>query len=1126
MDVEFEKDFDDVTLNKGRRYALNERVSTVEKLENGSILSVVTNSSGKRYKQIIQSKHGKVFGACTCPMSFNCKHVAAALIHMKNKQKENEAKGIARTQDLSSNIFNWLEQLKQTTESSKTTNPEPETYSKRVHDRLLYVLQRSDKRLKIETFKGRINAAGTGLNKTIRQYDALNALRYASPAKFILPTDRDLLDALAKTGILQARSSYNYGSSYPTILKPKKSEVVRLLWNLADTGRFLWDNDPNTVLQWSEYRPELNMKWSLLPNGSQRLGFADETGNRLELYHTEGASIWLDTSAGLIGELDGVLSPEVLTIVETSPLILPHQTGALSDALPKDFFGISVPKPRLVKTIQKPAERCVAKLVLGREAARVGPRSWDSVAHLPTLDLTFLYDGQEVQHSGPDPIIMNGDELIKIIRDREWEQDCAARLLDAGAIPVSEISTYWPSARLKKCGYAFANGEYNPHTDEICSEIHAMNFAFMTVPYLQKEGWEVEITAKWPFKFEENPAELAVHTERMNGEAFQGNDWFALGFKAEVNGKNIDVAPVIANFIKNLREDWQELPSVADIQDYLDSSPFYIDLGKEHYVAVNLSPLAPLLHLVLSYHAELGALHPSDASVARLAEEALAGSSVKFSDNAGILPLARSLEALAQAKTFEAPKGLTATLRDYQAFGAAWMGSLLNAQFGAVLADDMGLGKTIQALALFQARCEAGASGPVLLIVPTSLLHSWQSQATQFTPNLRVVVLHGTNRADNREASLDADLVVTTYPLLARDISWLSEQKWPLVVLDEAQTLKNPASQMAKSLRQISSVGRIALTGTPLENSLQDLWTLIDWVNPGLLGDRKKFQSMFRTPIEKHGDASAQARLNRRLRPFLLRRTKDEVAAELPPKTEILERVSLPKAQQALYEAVRSAMDERVRKAIQQRGLARARITVLDALLKLRQVCCDPSLVKTKAAQHVTDSAKRDRLRSLLAELVAEGRRVLVFSQFVEMLKLIETDLHKSGIKTLTLTGSTKNRSEVLESFSQGNASVFLLSLKAGGVGLTLTEADTVILYDPWWNPAVERQAMDRAHRIGQDKPVFVHRLVAAGTVEEKILDMQVRKQALADALFNNESDGSTTLLDEATLQDLFAPLV
>lgn len=289
---------------------------------------------------------------------------------------------------------------------------------------------------------------------------------------------------------------------------------------------------------------------------------------------------------------------------------------------------------------------------------------------------------------------------------------------------------------------------------------------------------------------------------------------------------------------------------------------------------------------------------------------------------------------------------------------------------------------------------------------------------------------------------------------------------------------------------------------------------------PGLLGDRKTFSSVFRTPIEKHGDAAAQLRLNRRARPFLLRRTKDAVAADLPPRTELL------KSQQALYETVRSAMDRRVREAVATRGLAAARITILDALLKLRQVCCDPALAKTDAARGITESAKRARLRDLLAELVAERRRVLVFSQIVEMLELVAEDLREAGIGFETLTGRTRDRGDVLARFRDGDAPVFLISLKAGGVGLTLTEADTVILYDPWWNPAVERQAMDRAHRIGQEKPVFVHRLVAVGTVEERILALQDRKQALAYALLGEGADTpAAALLDETVLQDLFAPL-
>ncbi|OIQ71990.1 RNA polymerase-associated protein RapA [mine drainage metagenome] len=521
-----------------------------------------------------------------------------------------------------------------------------------------------------------------------------------------------------------------------------------------------------------------------------------------------------------------------------------------------------------------------------------------------------------------------------------------------------------------------------------------------------------------------------------------------------------------------------------------------------------------------------GKLELSSLHATRLAELE-ANARPRWLGGERLLTLGQKLKNFSGITPVPVPAGLNATLRPYQQEGLNWLQFLREYGLGGVLADDMGLGKTLQVLTLLQARKEQGAAtGPALLIVPTSLLHGWQDQASRFTPNLELLLLHGPQRRALQDQIASADLVVTTYPLLARDQAMLAELTWSLVIIDEAQTLKNPAAQMAKALRDIPVKGRLALTGTPMENSLQDLWTLFDWVVPGLLGDRKTFQALFRTPIEKQGDRAAQARLNRRLRPFMLRRTKEDVAGELPPRTEILDSVDLPKAQQALYETVRSAMDTRVREAVAARGLGAARITILDALLKLRQVCCDPALVKTEAARSVADSAKRTRLRELLLELVAEGRRVLVFSQFVEMLRLISSDLDALGIAHLSLTGQTTNRAEVLQKFAEGTAPVFLLSLKAGGVGLTLTEADTVILYDPWWNPAVERQAMDRVHRIGQDKPVFVHRLVASGTVEEKILQLQAKKQALADALFaEGDDDRGAAFFDEATLADLFAPL-
>ena len=1114
MNIQLSDHFDRTTLQRGRDYARRGLVGPVEALTDGALGGRVSNGRGNSYQQRITFGRGRVDGVCSCPVGRNCKHVAAILVLWAEQQE--------RRPGLAAPVLGWLERIKERPAAPQPPEPPHEDYPDNVKDRLLYLLAPHGPQVKIDICKGRINAAGTALNKGVRRYDAIHALRSAAPARFIRPVDIELLSALAQARLWDAH--YNYG--LPDLLRPRGEAAIALLRRLCDTGRFLHDTDPDALLSWSETRPEPRLGWQITAAGNQRLGFEDASGQPLELCGLDGATLWIDRQRRLIGALEGAFGDDVLRLVAGAPEIAPHETEALVAALPERLAGLTLPRPRKIGRSRRAASRRFSRLTLGAESARDGQRYWGGSVQLPTLTLRFVYDGQEVCESdAAEPSMVVGGEIVTFARDEDWEVACATRLMEAGALPVEDLEIHAPGEKMLNCDYVFANGEMNHHTLEISDLRAGLNFAFHAVPALRSEGWEVIQTPKWPYRLSADAASLTVSTQRETGEAFQGNDWFSLGFQAEIDGKKVDVAPLLAAFLEQIREEWDETPDVATLAQHLAGRPIYLDRGKQGYVAVDLSPLAPMLHLFLTHHAELGALHPSDARVARLAEEALAGSSIRFADKAGILPLARSLEALAAAGNFAPPAGLKAQLRGYQAYGAAWMSRLLEAGFGGVLADDMGLGKTVQTLALLQARREAGARGAALLIIPTSLLHGWRAQAAQFTPDLRLVVLHGSDRAAMREEALKADLVVTTYPLLARDRDWLAAQDWPLVILDEAQTLKNPASQMAKTLRDIPARGRLALTGTPLENSLQDLWTLIDWINPDLLGDRKRFQTLFRTPIEKNGDAAAQARLKRRLRPFLLRRTKEEVATELPPKTEILERVDLSKQQQALYETVRSVMDARVREAIGARGFAAARITVLDALLKLRQVCCDPALVKTEAARSVTDSAKRARLRELLGELVAEGRRVLVFSQFVEMLRLIEADLAEAGIPSLTLTGQTKNRAAVLDAFAAGDAPVFLLSLKAGGVGLTLTEADTVILYDPWWNPAVERQAMDRTHRIGQDKPVFVHRLVAAGTVEEKILDMQARKQALADALFDDEGGAADTLLDESTLQDLFAPL-
>jgi SNF2 family DNA or RNA helicase len=401
---------------------------------------------------------------------------------------------------------------------------------------------------------------------------------------------------------------------------------------------------------------------------------------------------------------------------------------------------------------------------------------------------------------------------------------------------------------------------------------------------------------------------------------------------------------------------------------------------------------------------------------------------------------------------------------------------------------------------------------------------NWRDETARFAPSLKTLVLHGANRADRYDEIGDHDLILTTYPLLPRDRDRLLQFEFGLLVLDEAQAIKNPRSQAAKVVRELRAERRLAMTGTPLENHLGELWAQFDAIEPGLLGSEREFTRVYRNPIEKHNDSTQRQRLTRRIGALLLRRRKDEVLQDLPPKTEIVRMLELDGGQRTLYETLRLAQHERVREAVAKRGLAQSGIVVLDALLKLRQVCCDPRLVKLPSAAKVKESAKLDALLELLLTLRDEGRRVLLFSQFTSMLDLIEPLLKRHRIEHLRLTGDTPGaaRASLVKRFQRGEVPLFLISLKAGGVGLNLTAADSVIHYDPWWNPAVENQATDRAHRIGQDKPVFVYKLVGEGTVEEKVLEMQERKREIADSAL---TEAGVAHLSTEDLHSLFESL-
>ncbi len=458
----------------------------------------------------------------------------------------------------------------------------------------------------------------------------------------------------------------------------------------------------------------------------------------------------------------------------------------------------------------------------------------------------------------------------------------------------------------------------------------------------------------------------------------------------------------------------------------------------------------------------------------------------------------------------EIPVDLKADLRPYQRAGLQWLGFLREMALSGVLADDMGLGKTIQALA---AMLQAG--GPHLVVAPTSVIRNWESEAKRFTPSLSVNVYHGPTRALD-----DSDITLTTYALLRLDLEQLREREWTYAVLDEAQAIKNPSSQTARSACLLRAKHRLALTGTPVENRLEELWSLFRFLMPGLLGSLEAFRERFSRPIET-GSQRARKALRARVRPYVLRRMKRQVATELPPLTEQVVRCSMGEEQRKVYDTVRLAAREDVQRALADKTGGQAALQVLEALLRMRQACCDPALLPGDIGDGVA-AAKLDRLEDLLVEVVLEDHKALVFSQWTGLLDRVELRLKKLGIDWVRLDGSTRDRQKVIDRFqSDDGPPVFLLSLKAGGTGLNLTAADYVVHLDPWWNPAVEQQATDRAHRIGQDKPVVSYKLIAEQTVEERILELQATKKDLADAAIGTDG-GFLKSLSANELRGLF----
>jgi len=639
-------------------------------------------------------------------------------------------------------------------------------------------------------------------------------------------------------------------------------------------------------------------------------------------------------------------------------------------------------------------------------------------------------------------------------------------------------------ARLARAGMS---GEVGDRLSAVMGERAVLNFLAREVPALRRIGWKVTIEGRAASAMEEAVWATPVVQIRpaADGRTFEVDLRFEDSSGAVVPAAEIRRAMLKGESCLSYggRLLWFDAGAVEAIDD------IFADCGSTD----GSRPGTFRLHAV-------------HAAYVRDALHALDGTDIEAPPS-WLEQAARAMSGRAAANDaslvlVEPPEGV---LRPYQREGVEWLRSLERCGFAGILADDMGLGKTVQTLAWLRLeRLHPDARGrPSLIVCPTSLIENWAEEAARFTPSLRVRIVAGAGRHEVWDRLDEADLLITSYALLRRDLDRWRPVRFAVVVLDEAQHIKNRSTKNAIAAKGLQAVHRLVLTGTPMENSVGDLWSIMDFLMPGYLGPAEAFRQRYEQPIAQGGDAgeAALVRLRRKLRPFLLRRLKRDVARDLPPKIERTAWCTLTPDQIHIYREIHDASRRRIRDLVAERGFDAARMEILRTLLRLRQVCCHLDLLRLPDARFEAPSAKMDLLFELLDEAVDGGHRALIFSQFVSMLSILRAELDRRGLRYAYLDGATQDRLEVTRRFnSDRGIPVFLISLKAGGTGLNLVGADTVILYDPWWNPAVENQAIDRTYRIGQVRTVYSVRLIARGTVEERVVALQERKRRQIEA--------------------------
>lgn len=846
------------------------------------------------------------------------------------------------------------------------------------------------------------------------------------------------------------------------------AEVLSML-----NGRRVLLEPASKELRFTDERLKPRIELDLANNQSLRVRVVFESGSRRFPLSSgawfEGTPGWhIDTTEGVARPVTEAVTPAWLQRLYRSPALvhpLSDMPRMLTEYIPKVATSLGTELPELSTIADIVDETPKMQLKAGGELIRA------------TVRLRVVYDGEEypVPTNGfPSPLAflppLDGEARPRVVRrDVGAEMTGVQELMNLGFTP-------------------------GPEGDELIAEGDAA-VAFWTtgIASLPKD-WDKFIPDDLV------NVKIRAHSVTPRARVSSGVDWLSLDLTFEADGIAIDE---------------------TELRMCLEHGRHLVKLTDGSYAPVKANEVGEILERMAEIYASDDPTKRIPMSQAgrvqdllRLVSRPTVSSTAK--------DLFGKLENIGEIEQQTKPRSLKATMRPYQREGFSWLAFLHNLGTGGILADDMGLGKTLQAIALLLwVKSKSKKHQMHLVVAPTSVVPNWQNEIQKFAPNLKVVLWHGPDRHALANTLEEVDVMITSYALLRRDEELLTKLGFGYLILDEAQHIKNPVSATARSAKRLSSERRLAMTGTPIENRLSEIWSIFDFVAPGMLGGLTQFEERFARPIER-GDKEAAEKLRAAIHRFVLRRTKSEVAKDLPAKIEQDMLVPLADEQAKLYKQMVKQIRDSVMSEVEKQGVAKAQIQILAALTRLRQVACDPRLTKLEGSWDEEESGKVSALREIVQEAVAGGHRILIFSQFVEMLKLIKKALDADGVTYEYLDGSTKDRAERVANFNGNeNISAFLVSLKAGGTGLNLTGADTVIHFDPWWNPAVEDQATDRAHRIGQTRVVSVYRLIARDTVEEKIQQLSSKKRELVANVL--ATDGPTKGLTKADLEELFS---